>query len=569
MILRGGDYFAQTASPSPLEHTWSLGIEEQFYLVWPLLVAGLLAGTLRSRLVAPRWRTRPAVRHRSGGLDRAAGDAVPIRRPGRAYYGTDTRGGEPAGRCRARGPARRRWSDGETVDRQRSRSSTGGPDRARCGARPGGARPGAGPGRHANGGDRRLYRGGLADRGCGGGDRAGARGARAARLVRARRWRSHPWCWWAGSPTASTCGTGRCSSLSTADRTGLAGLELFAAAMPGHSRAWPRLSYLLVERPDPERRLRVTGGRRRPSSWARRGRRASGTVVALVVVTTACAVTGTSRRGPDVDGRLAAATDGTAAAPILRSAREHRPQDRADARRQRGRAKAVHRHPLAWPDPVIARLRGLGRLDPGQLPAQPPRLDIRGRTLLGCGVARIGPTGTSGRPTQRVGPDCREWPTLWRRAIAADDPDVAFILVGRWETMDRMLDGRWTHVGDPAFDAYLRSSSSWRSRPPARTARESCWPPSRSTGAASSSTAACTPRTSPSGSPPGTRCCAMSRPTTPMSAFSTSVPASPDGQFTWTAGGVQVRSDGLHLTPSGVQDWIAPWLLPQLVRAVR
>jgi lysophospholipase L1-like esterase len=43
---------------------------------------------------------------------------------------------------------------------------------------------------------------------------------------------------------------------------------------------------------------------------------------------------------------------------------------------------------------------------------------------------------------------------------------------------------------------------------------------------------------------------------------------SPEGRFSWTAGGYQVRSDGLHLTPSGVQGWIAPWLLPQLVAAV-
>ena len=39
---------------------------------------------------------------------------------------------------------------------------------------------------------------------------------------------------------------------------------------------------------------------------------------------------------------------------------------------------------------------------------------------------------------------------------------------------------------------------------------------------------------------------------------------SPEGRFSWTAGGIQVRSDGLHLTPSGVQGWIAPWLLPRL-----
>src|SRR5512138_1155916 len=43
MMFRGTGYAAATATASPLQHTWSLGIEEQFYLLWPLLVAGLLA----------------------------------------------------------------------------------------------------------------------------------------------------------------------------------------------------------------------------------------------------------------------------------------------------------------------------------------------------------------------------------------------------------------------------------------------------------------------------------------------------------------------------------------------
>jgi peptidoglycan/LPS O-acetylase OafA/YrhL len=42
MISRGTDYFAQTAAPSPLQHTWSLAIEEQFYLLWPLVLLLLL-----------------------------------------------------------------------------------------------------------------------------------------------------------------------------------------------------------------------------------------------------------------------------------------------------------------------------------------------------------------------------------------------------------------------------------------------------------------------------------------------------------------------------------------------
>ncbi len=29
------------------------------------------------------------------------------------------------------------------------------------------------------------------------------------------------------------------------------------------------------------------------------------------------------------------------------------------------------------------------------------------------------------------------------------------VLVGEWELMDRFRDGRWVHIGEPAYDAYL------------------------------------------------------------------------------------------------------------------
>ncbi|MCU1357485.1 MAG: acyltransferase family protein [Acidimicrobiales bacterium] len=37
-ILHGSNYWDISLAPSPLQHVWSLAIEEQFYLVWPLLV---------------------------------------------------------------------------------------------------------------------------------------------------------------------------------------------------------------------------------------------------------------------------------------------------------------------------------------------------------------------------------------------------------------------------------------------------------------------------------------------------------------------------------------------------
>lgn len=85
-IFNQQSYFNAVGDPSPLTHFWSLAIEMQFYLVWPIAL-----------MVALRHR-EPARRIRRAALALAVVSALemailynPALDPSRVYYGTDTR----------------------------------------------------------------------------------------------------------------------------------------------------------------------------------------------------------------------------------------------------------------------------------------------------------------------------------------------------------------------------------------------------------------------------------------------------------------------------------------------
>ena len=102
LAARAVDYLAADASASPVQHYWSLSVEEQFYVVWPLL---LIAAVLVLRRLRPGWLDRgpgggPRLRVLAAVL---AAVAVPSLAwslwlthtdPARAYFVTTTRAWE-------------------------------------------------------------------------------------------------------------------------------------------------------------------------------------------------------------------------------------------------------------------------------------------------------------------------------------------------------------------------------------------------------------------------------------------------------------------------------------------
>ena len=415
-IIAGQSYFAHVSAPSPLLHTWTLAIEEQFYLVWPLLTL----------LVLKLWRsTRVLLAVTLAGVLASATEMAVLYHPGmdpsRLYYGTDTRAqdilmgavaaivvhhlriGEPTD-----GP-RGWWASRSTPDRPRPWASVL-----------------AGVAAAVFvvewiliGGDSGLvYRGGflladalvaliilgvsLAPRGL------PARALSVAPLVYVGRisYGLYLWHW----PIFLVLDE---------SRTGLTGWSLFGLRCVV-TFGFALMSWYLVE--TPIRQMKFSRAR----SWTM--------VPAGVAVVTAALFVGTATSGAASVNILAGPVDAGASEAAYNIA---------------AFPTTGHRVPVLFVGDSLALTVAYWLAPFGAQFG----VTVGGRPMSGCGIATPGPYFEHGAPFTPFAP-CNQWQTRWQSAITELHPKVAVVVLGWWETMDQRWDGQWEHLGDPAFDTH-------------------------------------------------------------------------------------------------------------------
>lgn len=542
--MRGGQgYFAQLAAPSPLLHTWSLAIEEQFYALWPLLVVGLL---WMGRVALPPGRAR-RIPLLAFALMGAAGSAAAmdlLYRGGsginRVYYGTDTRAQDLLiGAALAvvlswvgsRGGARADRPDGPV--RRAVAGAVGTAAVATLGVAV----------TTASGASAWLYRGGFAGM-------ALAAAALLATLVLV------PGGGWDRVfSLAPLRYLGRISYglylwhwplflILDGSRTGLSGWPLFGLRS-GASVALAAASYHGLEMPIRTRRARPWALR---AAWPAA---VGGVAGALVLATVAPA--------------------GAEAAPGVQP-----PPARASV--PAGTASLLPAVPAGSGGPVRVLLlgdsmgwslvRGLG---PGSLGYG---VDLQSDAVIGCGLVTSGLVtnrGISAPETEglRAGARwvrCSTWPQRWAKDVARFHPDVVALLAGPWEVRNRLLDGHWVHIGQPGFDRLERSAIERAVQvmgsAGAQVALLTCpylSQPEQADG-----------RAQPDDAPARMddyndmlRQAARAQPGR-VDVVDLGARLSPDNRYASRIDGVDVRdADGIHVSPAGGR-WLQPWLLPVL-----
>jgi hypothetical protein len=192
------------------------------------------------------------------------------------------------------------------------------------------------------------------------------------------------------------------------------------------------------------------------------------------------------------------------------------------------------------------------------LPAT-PGFQFIDHTVIGCSLVRGGPYRYLDQTLDQKN-ECESWPHRWTSQTAIDQPDAVLLIVGRWETVDRVNEGKWTHIGDPAFDSYITGELrravdilSFSGAPVTVTNLPYSRRGERPDGSLY-------PEDDPHRVDEWNTLLGKTIKTRPdVRMLDLKKKLCPQGVYTAKVDGLQVRSDGVHLTEDGVQ-WLTPWL---------
>jgi peptidoglycan/LPS O-acetylase OafA/YrhL len=529
-VFRRTDYFTQGDPPSPLQHTWSLAVEEQYYVLWPLVlvaVAVLLALLTRHRDSRPKLRTVRMVVVGVAVAGAAASAAaaclmVSENSLNRVYFGTDTRVQALLVGAAAAALLVRDWSALARYGRQ-IRSRWG---RAIAQILPVIGLTMLGVVAHFATGSAPEFRRGLLTVVAVAAVFIVAPVALEQRGLVARALALPPLVWLGMISYGIYLWHWPVFLALNGERTGLTGMALFAIrALATVTLA--AMSWWLIEQPVKRWRPAHVPQLRLAAATL-----ATAAVATMVVVPVGIKAPGENRQGPDV---LAAAVQPEVPVEIGGTARLA----------PGTRTVAVFGDSMAW---TMMRY----------LPPT-PGFKFIDYTTIGCGIARGGPYRSTGETlTQK--PECETWPARWAQRISHAKPDVVLLIIGRWETVDRVNEGHWTHVGDTGFDGYIAGEL--------RRALDILG----STGARVVVTT--TPYNRRGEQPDGSlypedepdrvdEWNALLRRVVGQRKYASVLDLNeklcPNGVYTNKIDGIKMRMDGLHPTPEAV-NWLTPWL---------
>ena len=192
-----------------------------------------------------------------------------------------------------------------------------------------------------------------------------------------------------------------------------------------------------------------------------------------------------------------------------------------------------------------------------------PGLAFTNYTTIGCGIARGGPYRYVGQ-TLNQKPECDAWPSRWSQRINHDRPDVVLLMVGRWEVVDRMNEGRWTDIGETGYEEYLRGELNRALDILGSTGARIVVTTEPYNRRAEKPDGSLYPEDDPDRVDEWNallRSVVKKRPNVTLLDLNDKL--GPNGVYTNWVDGIRMRSDGVHPTPEAVE-WLTPWLTDAL-----